>query len=78
MDHPSLAQTLHKAADDSRIVYIRAVLPEELPAEARAQVGDAALYAIHDASGARLALVGDRDLAFVVARQNEMTPVSVH
>ncbi|PJA60546.1 MAG: DUF1150 domain-containing protein, partial [Rhodobacterales bacterium CG_4_9_14_3_um_filter_71_31] len=45
---------------------------------ARAQVGDAALYAIHDASGARLALVGDRDLAFVVARQNEMTPVSVH
>lgn len=78
MDHPSLPKVLHGPADDSRIVYIRAVSADELPAEARAQVGDAALYAIHDASGARLALVGDRDLAFVVARQNEMTPVSVH
>ncbi|PKP67483.1 MAG: DUF1150 domain-containing protein [Alphaproteobacteria bacterium HGW-Alphaproteobacteria-8] len=63
---------------DARIVYIRAVPLGDLPAEARAQVGGAAIYAIHDASGNRLALVGDRDLAFVVARQNEMTPVSVH
>lgn len=36
------------------------------------------LYALHAADGVRLALAGDRDLAFAAARQNEMTPVSVH
>jgi hypothetical protein len=36
------------------------------------------LYAIGSETGERLALVRDRDLAFVVARQNDMTPVSVH
>ncbi len=78
MDHPTLPKALPETASDSRIVYIRAVQPNELPAEARDQVGDAAIYAIHDSSGARLALVADRDLAFVLARQNEMTPVSAH
>lgn len=78
MDHPALPKDLPEAATDSRIVYIRAVQPGELPPEAREQIGDAPVYAIHDASGNRLALVGDRDLAFVVARQNEMTPVSAH
>ncbi len=36
------------------------------------------LYALHAADGARIALMGNRDLAFAAARQNEMTPVSVH
>ena len=74
MDHPSLPN----GPVESRIVYIRAVPPSELPADARARIGDAPLYAIHDSRGARLALVADRDLAFVVARQHEMTPVSAH
>ena len=74
MNHPAFAK------DDGieRIVYIRAVQVDELPADARKQIGDAPVYAIHDQSGARLALVADRALAFAVARQNEMTPVSVH
>ena len=36
------------------------------------------LYAIHAATGQVLALVPDRAQAFVVARQNEFSPVSVH
>jgi hypothetical protein len=39
---------------------------------------DATLYSVHTADGERIALVGDRDLAFAAARQHEMNPVSVH
>jgi hypothetical protein len=74
MNHP----TEFLSGGDERIVYIRTVNPDELPADARSQIGDTPVYAIHNAAGARLALVADRDLAFVVARQQEMTPVSVH
>jgi hypothetical protein len=74
MNHPT------QFPDDgqNRIVYIRTVDPQDLPEDARDSVGDAPVYAIHDSEGKRLALVADRALAFVVARQNEMTPVSVH
>ncbi|MBP6678796.1 MAG: DUF1150 domain-containing protein [Paracoccus sp.] len=60
-------------------VYIRRVALDTLPDEIRQQVPDVdALYAVHGIDGERLALVKDRDLAFVLARQNELTPVSVH
>ena len=60
-------------------VYIRRVALDTLPDEIRQQVPDAdALYAVHGIDGERLALVKDRELAFVLARQNELTPVSVH
>lgn len=62
-----------------RIVYVREVPVADLPAEIRAQaMGLDTLYAVHDAGGARLALVKDRRLAFIIARQNDMAPVSVH
>ena len=35
-------------------------------------------YAIHSANGQELAVFGDRDVAFVAARQNDLEPVSVH
>jgi len=35
-------------------------------------------WAIHGADGTRLAVVGERDHAFAVVRQNELEPVSVH
>lgn len=61
------------------IVYVREVAATELPEEVRAQLmGATKLYAVHDASGERLALVKDRRLAFVLARQHDMTPVTVH
>ncbi len=65
--------------NDDRIVYVRPVRVEELPAELRAQVGDVEkLYAVHDKDGARLALVNGRSLAFALARSNDYAPVNVH
>lgn len=64
---------------DDRIVYVRPVRAADLPDEVRAQVGDQAeLYAVHNADGERLALVRDRHMAFVLARQNDLSPVNVH
>ncbi len=61
------------------IVYVRPVAVSDLPDEIREQAsGLTELYAVHDGAGQRLALVRDRKLAFVVARQNDMAPVSVH
>lgn len=61
------------------IVYVRPVKVADLPDEIRQQVmGIETLYAVHDADGAQLALVKDRRLAFVLARQNDMAPVAVH
>lgn len=62
--------------DDARsIVYIRVAAPDELPPSAR----DAGtVYSVHDAAGNRLALAANRSLAFALARQNDLTPMSVH
>jgi hypothetical protein len=61
------------------IVYIRPVAVADLPEELQAEAGDLeTLYAIGSEDGTQLALVGDRRTAFVVARQNDMEPVSVH
>ena len=61
------------------IVYVRPVALDDLPDEIRDQVeGMSELYAVHNGEGERLALVKDRNLAFMVARQNDMAPVSVH
>ena len=60
-------------------VYIRQVATNTLPHDIQEQLPNVeSLYAVHDAEGERLALVKDRKLAFVLARQNELTPVSVH
>jgi hypothetical protein len=62
-----------------RIVYVRPVAVADLPDDMRQQaMGLETIYAVHDATGERLALVKDRQLAFIVARQNDMAPVSVH
>ncbi|MAM63053.1 DUF1150 family protein [Maritimibacter sp. UBA3975] len=61
------------------IVYVREVDVDELPDEIREQVeGDGKLYGVHSSEGERLALVGNRNLAFALARQNELSPVAVH
>ena len=63
---------------DKRIVYVREVKTADLPEEVRSMSSLDHLYAIHAPYGAVLALVPDRAQAFVVARQNEFSPVSVH
>lgn len=61
------------------IVYVRPIAVADLPSDLRAQAaGVQTLYAVHGANGERLALVNGRALAFSLARQNDMAPVSVH
>jgi hypothetical protein len=71
-------QNTPQAPVESRIVYVRTVDAAEIPEAARVGAPVDGLYAIHDENGARLAVVAGRELAFLVARQHEMTPVSVH
>ncbi len=69
-----------------RLVYVRAVIARDVIDDLVDEDGvpemeipeDATLYSVHAADGERIALVGDRDLAFAAARQHEMNPVSVH
>ena len=64
---------------DDRLVYVRPVEVADLPDEIQRQAnGREQLYAVHDANGERLALVGDRQMAFALARQNDFAPVNVH
>ena len=75
MDHQTeMAGTLGK-----RVVYVRPVAVADLPDDLREAAGGAeTLYAVHDTDGERLALVRDREMAFVLARQNDLAPVHVH
>ena len=63
---------------ESRIVYIREIDPSEIPEPARRQAGSDQFYAIHDTAGNRLAVTTNRETAFMLAREHEMTPVSAH
>lgn len=64
---------------NDRTVYVRPVQVADLPAEMQDQAeGRHQIYAVHNAEGERLALVADRKLAFVLARQNDFAPVNVH
>jgi hypothetical protein len=50
-----------------------------LPDDVQEQIGDLSkIYAVHNAAGEQLALVADRKLAFHLARENKMEPVTVH
>ncbi|SMX36932.1 DUF1150 family protein [Octadecabacter ascidiaceicola] len=62
-----------------RVVYVKSVDVAGLPDEVREAAGDREqLFAVHDSEGQQLALVADRDMAFILARQNDMQPVTVH
>ena len=62
-----------------RVVYIKPVAVAELPDDVREAAGDRdELFAVHDSDGQQLALVADRQMAFVLARENDMRPVTVH
>ncbi len=60
-----------------QIVYIRPVSKAEL-SNAKEIEADGPFYAIHDAEGRPLALFDDRAAAFVLARSQNMVPMSVH
>lgn len=62
-----------------KLVYVRPVLVTDLPEDVQTMArGLDRIYAVHGADGERLALVRDRQMAFVLARQNDLAPVNVH
>ena len=74
-DFPSLPDEPRATSASSTCARSR---PPICPRQIRAQTTLDHLYAIHAPTGQVLALVPDRAQAFVVARQNEFSPVSVH
>ncbi|MDO8883752.1 MAG: DUF1150 family protein [Pseudotabrizicola sp.] len=64
---------------ESPIVYVRPVTVADLPDELREQIGDVeTVYSVHRPDGERVALVRERSMAFSLARQHDLAPVSVH
>ncbi len=74
------------ALGGKKLVYVRTVFAHEVKDDlvdddtgAVIDIpADTTLYSVHSSDGQRIALVGDRALAFAAARQHEMNPVSVH
>jgi hypothetical protein len=63
----------------AEFVYVKPVAVASLPESLREQAGELeTIFAVHDAEGQQLALVADRDLAFVLARQYDRVPLTVH
>lgn len=60
------------------IAYVTTVAATDLEDGIETPEGVETLYALHDASGQRLALFDNRDFAFQIARQNDLTAVSAH
>ncbi|GAA6193855.1 DUF1150 domain-containing protein [Phaeobacter gallaeciensis] len=62
-----------------RLVYVKTVDVADLPDQVREEAGELEqLYAVHDEKGQQLALVADRNMAFVLAREHDYSPVAVH
>ena len=65
--------------DTDDLVYIKTVEVTELPLDLQRQVGsDKTLYALHKADGERVAVVENRALAYSLARDNDLTPMTLH
>ena len=61
------------------IVYVKEVETAGLPEDLRAEAGDLeTVFSVHNAQGEQLALVANRSLAFHLAREHKMVPVTVH
>jgi|TARA_B100001059_G_C17383442_1_gene355545 hypothetical protein len=66
--------------DEKGLVYVKSISSGELPIDVQEEILDEQepLFALHNSTGDRIAVVSGRDAAFVVARQNDLNPVSVH
>ena len=58
------------------IVYVREAEKSSLPDHLRSAPGK--FFSVHDPEGKCLALTEDRRVAFALARQNDLIPVSAH
>ncbi len=69
----------HMSQAKRGVVYVKAVAVNDLPEDLRASAnGLERIYSVHTEDGEQLALVADRKLAFVLARQHDFKPVAVH
>lgn len=62
---------------ERQIVYVRPISKEEI-SNAKEIASEGPFYAVHDEEGRPLAIFDDRAAAFVMARSQNMRPVSVH
>lgn len=85
-DRRNLSTDEFAALGGRKLVYIRTVVARDVLDDLADGSGELeidveenqTLYSVHSSTGERIALVGDRELAFAAARQYEMNPVSVH
>ncbi|SLN72355.1 DUF1150 family protein [Roseisalinus antarcticus] len=64
---------------DGNLVYVKPVAVADLPQEVQEKAeGLTQIFAVHNAEGEQLALVADKNLAFELARQHDMSPMTVH
>jgi hypothetical protein len=61
---------------EQAIVYVREADRDDLPEHLKSAPGK--LFAVHDNDGKCLAVTPDRDVAFALAKRNDLVPVSVH
>ncbi len=75
-----MAEKLNEGSVGTRqVVYVRPVVVATLSEDLRAQIGPIeTVYSVNRPDGERVALVRDRGLAFSLARQHDLAPVSVH
>ena len=76
-----MAYSTEPEATGGSLVYVRKVALKDLPDNLQQEARDGGLdelYALHRPDGEQVALVGDRGLAFSLARENDLDPVSVH
>jgi hypothetical protein len=66
--------------DEKGLVYVKSISSSELPIDVQQEILEeqGPLYALHNSTGDRIAVVSGRDAAFIVERQNDFNPVSVH
>ena len=79
-ENPGMSAEMFAALGGPNLVYIRQVEPSELAGTVPEEVlaGAERFYALHAADGTRVAVLSDREAAFITARQHDMVPVSVH
>ncbi|WP_412565358.1 DUF1150 family protein [Thalassobius sp. MITS945101] len=64
---------------EAEIVYVRPVRVMDLPLEVREQAGGReVLYEVARPDGEQLALTGDRETAYYLAEQHDLSPVTLH
>jgi hypothetical protein len=78
-DAPGKAAEKAALAAMADAVYVKPVAVATLPDALREQAGEReTIFAVHDADGQQIALVADRNLAFMLARQHDKVPMTVH